>query len=100
MKNYRPQRVESLIKEELNGIIMRELEFNGALATIMDVEISGDLNKAVVKLGVLPSEKTAEVLTTLSRSQAKLQHLLLKKINIKPMPRIVFEIDQFDSTQG
>lgn len=73
---------------------MRELEFTGALATIMDVEISKDLNKAIVKFGVLPSEKTAEVLTTLSRNKAKLQHLLLKKINIKPMPKIVFEIEK------
>lgn len=94
MKNYRPQRVESLIKEELNGIIMRELEFNGALATIMSVEVSRDLNSAIIKLGVLPSEKAAEVLMTLSRNEAKLQYLLLKKINIKPMPRIVFEIEK------
>lgn len=94
MSNYRLQRTESLIREELNGIIMRELEFNGALATIMSVEVSKGLNKAAVKLGVLPPEKAAEVLTMLSRNRDKIQYLLLKKINIKPMPKIFFEIEK------
>lgn len=72
---------------------MRELEFAGALATIMSVEVSRDLNKAIIKLGVLPSEKADEVLSALNRDRNNLQHLLLKKINIKPMPKIIFEID-------
>lgn len=79
---------------------MRELEFAGALATIMNVEISKDLDKAVIKVGVLPPEKSGEVLTVFNRNRANLQHLLLKKINIKPMPRISFEIDPFGSAQG
>ena len=73
---------------------MREIEFPaGALATVTDVLIDKKLDYARVKVSVLPSEKSAGVLAALEANAGHLQHLLMKKINIKPMPRIAFEID-------
>jgi len=93
MPYQRYQRIESLIKEELNKIILKELEFPGALVTITEVEAQKDLEDADVFISVLPSEKTAEVMGELKKNQRQLQHWLLKKINIKPMPKIIFKID-------
>ena len=89
----RHQRVESLIKEELSKLVIKELEFPGALVTITNVDVQKDLDYANVKASVIPKEKDAAVLKILQKSQKYLTHLMIKKLNIKPMPEIRFEID-------
>lgn len=93
MRFHRPERVSDLIIEELGGIILREIEIPGALVTITDVEVLKDLSRAVVKVSVYPTEKSKEVLTELDKNRAKFQRLLLRKMNIRPMPIIAFQID-------
>lgn len=92
--NYRPLRVAKLIKEELGMIIEKELEFPGALFTITEIEVNKKLETARVEFSVFPSSSAEEVLKILEKSAGRLQYLLMKKINIKPMPRIFFEIDR------
>jgi ribosome-binding factor A len=91
---HRPLRVQKLIREELSKIMLRELEFSGALVTITEVVVNKKLEAAKVKVSIFPAEAAEEVLKTLEKNTGKLQHLLLKKINIKPMPKILFEIDR------
>ena len=94
MRFYRSERVESLIQQQLSDIIARELEFDGALVTIMAVEADRKLEHADIRVSVVPEAKAAAALDTLGREAGRLQHLLMKKINIKPMPRIVFTLDR------
>lgn len=91
--NYRNLRVEKLIEEQLSLILMRELEFDGALTTITKVEVAKDLSQAKVLLTVIPYEKSLDVLEKIHQSAGRLRFLLLKKINIKPMPFLVFNFD-------
>ena len=91
---HRPLRVQKLIREELSKIVLRELEFFGALATITEVVVDKKLGTAKVKVSILPAEAAEEVLKTLEKNTGKLQYLLMKKINLKPMPKISFEIDR------
>ncbi len=91
---YRPQRVAKLIRNELSEIIGTELEFENALMTITEVEIDKKLETARVKFSVIPSEKIKPVLRSLNQFRNRLQYLLMKKINIKPMPQIKFELDR------
>ncbi len=93
MRFYRSERVESLIQQQLGDIITRELEFDGALVTIMTVEADRKLEHADVRVSVVPEAKGPAALGTLGREAGRLQHLLMKKINIKPMPRIVFTLE-------
>lgn len=92
MKLYRNLRVQNLIAEELGKLLIREFEFSGAIVTVTDVVVSSDLLRADVYLGIIPHEKGPEVFYTLSRARPWIQHKLLRKINIKPMPTIVFQI--------
>jgi ribosome-binding factor A len=93
--NYRNLRVASLIQEELGQIILREIEFpNSVLVTITGVEVLKDLSQAKIKLGVIPPDASPEIMSIMDRCRPFLQRLLLKKINIKPMPRIYFEIGE------
>lgn len=93
MKTHRPERVSDLIIEELNKIIVHELEFPGVLVTITNVEVGKDLQKARVKISVIPEEKTEKIFDVLKKFQGRFQHQLNNKLNIRPMPRIEFEID-------
>jgi ribosome-binding factor A len=94
MKFFRSERVSSLIREQLGELILREIGFDGALATITDVEVDKKMEHAKVTVSVIPSDRTTAVVGELDRKAGYLQHLLMKKINIKPMPRIAFVIDR------
>ena len=94
MKFFRSQRVESLIAGELGKIIIREVEFPvGSLVTIVRVDVDKKIARAKVFMSVIPSKIEEAALRILTARAGELQHLLMKKINIKPMPRILFEID-------
>lgn len=94
MPYQRHQRVESLIREELDRIILRELEFEEAVVTITGVEAHKDLETALIWVSVLPKEKSLKVMKDLEKNLRRLQHLLLLKINIKPMPQLRFQLDE------
>ena len=91
---HRPERVVNLIKEELSKLIARELEFPDCLTTITSVEIDKKFSRAIVNFSALPSDKFEQALKILEGSRRHLQYLLMKKINIKPMPEIVFKADR------
>lgn len=93
MPYQRHQRMESLIQSELNKIILRALEFEGALVTVTGVTVQKDLDYAEILVSVMPNEKGAEILKQFEKNRALLKHLLLKKINIKPMPELRFKLD-------
>lgn len=93
MRFYRSERVSSLIQSELGKILLKEIELPGALLTITEVDVSRKLDRAAVKVSVLPSEKAESALAELKKKTGYLQHLLMVRINIKPMPQIAFEID-------
>ena len=93
MRRHRPERISDLIIEELNKIILKELEFPGALVTITDAAVTAKLDYAVIKFSVLPSKKSEEVLKILEKLRPHLQYLLIRKLNIRPVPKISFKID-------
>jgi ribosome-binding factor A len=93
MRFFRSERVSKLIQKELAKIIIRELEFPEALVTITSVEVDKKLEHAKVNMSVIPSSAGVAALAALDKATGHLQHLLMKKINIKPTPRIAFALD-------
>lgn len=89
----RSERVSALIKEELGKIILRDIEFPGLLVTITDVSADEKLEGAKIAISVIPEAKSKEALTILETQAGDLQWKLLKKLNIRPMPRIRFVHD-------
>lgn len=70
--------------------MLREFNFEDAIVTITDVAVSPDLLQAEVSLGVIPRARGPEVLEILEIRRRELERLVLKKINIRPMPRFKF----------
>ena len=93
MRFYRSQRVEKLIREELSKILVREFEFPNALVTVTEVQVDKKLDHAKAMVSVIPSAAEKSALYTLDKNIGTIQYMLLKKINIKPMPRVSFTLD-------
>ena len=91
--NFRPERVGNLIRDELSKLVQREVELPQMLATIMEVEVDKKLEHAKVGVSVIPSESADSALRILNQAKRELQFLLGRKLNIKPMPEIMFYID-------
>jgi ribosome-binding factor A len=92
--DHRSLRVANVIQKELGALLIREVDFGGAFVTITTVEVNDKLESAAVKVGVLPMAARDSAMRILSNVQGHLQHLLNKKMNIRPMPRISFVIDE------
>ena len=108
--SHRPKQVANLIQEELSKIIEKEIEFPDLLVTLTNVKVDKKMDRAIVGFSVLPmcggcpmasgchgidSSKSFEIaLKILNKNRSHLQYLLMKKINIKPMPQISFKIDR------
>ena len=93
MREYRNLKIASVIQATLGQVLIRDFDFEGAVVTVVSVEVSPDLLQAKIGLGVLPKEKELEVVTALNGSHRKLEHLLLKQMKIRSAPNLVFEIN-------
>ena len=93
MQFFRSQRVKNLIRNELGQLMLREVELPDTLATITDVDVNKKMDRAIVKVSFIPSENAEESLRILEKATHRLQFTLLRKINIKPMPKLMFTID-------
>jgi len=101
MRRYRNLKMESLIRDELSLILLKEFEFP-ALVTLVRVNIDSDFKLAKIKIKIIPkdlkmnlvNQKKMElkILKELNENKEKLFKILLKKLNLKPLPKIVFEI--------
>jgi ribosome-binding factor A len=90
----RKTRVGELIRNELAKLIQRDVELTGGIITVIEVDVTDKLDYARVKFSVLPSSKSKEALGLLQNAAGRLQHDLLRIINIKPMPYLQFSLDE------
>ncbi len=91
---YRIQKVNQLIKKEVNKFILQEIDFAEIIVTITDVDTSPDLSQAKIRMTVLPIEKSELALEIINRNIFQMQKFLNKELTMRKVPRIKFEIDQ------
>jgi len=91
----RVERVNSLIKDELSKILVKEEQFSSeVLVTITRVDTSPDLNQAKVFIAVIPSEKKKEVLDFLSKQAYFLQQKLNQRLKMRKIPKIILKTEE------
>lgn len=93
----RIKRINELIKHEINQLLLREIEFDDALVTIIDVETSPDLKYAKIKIIIYPESQNAEVFEKLEKNIYFIQQGLNKRLKMKWVPKIKFELDKIES---
>ena len=90
---HRLLRVNELLKRELSALITRELNFEGALVTLNQVDVTPDLKSAHAYVSVLGKEDQAAVMANLEEHRAILQSALAKAVTLKYTPQLVFHLD-------
>ncbi len=92
---YRQLRVGGLIQKELSELVEREIEIPlGTLVTITSVEVDKKYERALVMVSVIPAAATETAMSILEKARGYLFHLLLRRLNIKPMPDLMFRLDK------
>lgn len=89
--NKRLSQVNELIKRELSQILLRELDFpEKVLVTITDVKTSSNLSQVRVWISAIPESHSEKVLRILNKQIYFIQQVLNKRLNMRPVPKIVF----------
>jgi len=95
MPSFRIKQVNQVILEVLNQVFREECDFpDAALVTILGVETSADLLYSKIVISVFPLMKSKDVLDYLNRNIYNLQQALNKKLNMRPVPKMKFELNQ------
>lgn len=101
---YRLERVQSRIQEEVSRLILEGFDFGGSLVTVTRVVISPDVQHATVYISVLPPAGENAALRHILHNVWSLQKLLDKRLSMRPVPRLRFELDaeskQFTGIDG
>lgn len=92
--SQRSKRVSELIQRELGAIITKEIEFNGYLVSIHDVEVSTDFRDCVVYVGVLGAKHhEQQALDILNKNRVMFQKRLSKRVVLRNTPVLQFRAD-------
>ena len=92
--SQRTEQVASLLVTEVSTILSRDLEApRDSLITIMRATVSPDLKNATLFVSVLPENKRGTTLTILKHKTSELQRILQKRMSMKFVPRLRWEID-------
>ncbi|MCK5490733.1 MAG: 30S ribosome-binding factor RbfA [Candidatus Pacebacteria bacterium] len=93
--SQRIEKINTLLKQEVGKALLSEMNFPlDVLVTIIRVNVSKDLRYADVFISVLPFEKKDETKKALKEKIYFIQKKINKKLVMKPLPRIVFKIDE------
>lgn len=88
---FRVEKVNNLIKRELGGILLREVDiFPGTLMTVTRVECSTNLFQCKVFISIIPEDNSDKVMAMLDRNIYNIQQIINKKIKMRPVPKISF----------
>ena len=90
----RIEKISSLLKQEIGGVLLRELDISkDIMITAKDVEVSLDLRYAKIKVSIIPFSKVEKTLEILNSQSNVIWRALAKKISLKVVPQIKFELD-------
>ncbi len=86
-------RVRELLKREIGTILSRDYAFD-ALVTINDVDVTPDLRKGHVFLGIIGADGGDEaIVSRLNRDRGSIQRRLAKRVVLKFTPKLSFKAD-------
>ncbi len=93
--SQRITKLNKLIQSHLGEIFQRELSLKpGVFVTIAKVDTTPDIRYTRVSLSVFPFKDSDYVLKTIGKEKYDIQGALNRKLAIKPLPRLVFQIDE------
>lgn len=96
--NARIERINELIKQHTNDIILKDLSLkDGVFITIAKVDTTPDLRYTRVFVSVFPEKEISYAMKTLEKEVFQIQGKLNKKLHMRPLPKIEFRLDMTEA---
>ncbi len=89
----RIDKINSLLIQELAGLVAREISLENGLITVTYAECSPDLRYAKIGVSVLPDNFSGSAIKKLRKHNAAFAAVLKKKLNLKMIPKFNWVID-------
>lgn len=100
-KTKRTSRVGETIRDALVEVFRHDLNDSRlAMVSIMDVEVSPDLQVALVFLSSLKEDETRQIVKDLAAQQGRIRHFLGKRIRLRLTPELDFRYDETSARAG
>lgn len=92
--------MQDLFREEISSIIQRELKDPGlGFITILDVKLSEDLKYAKIVYSVYGDDEAKQkTVEAIKRARGYIKHLLGKRVQLRVMPEITWQLDTQQDT--
>ena len=101
MSEERIKKLNDLLRDEAGRIIAEKIEAeDGVLVTVTGADTSPTLEHATIRISVFPQDKANEIIKKIGRRIYHIQQLLNKKLIMRPVPKIRFEIDRTEEQAG
>ncbi len=96
--SQRIEKINSLIQKSLAEILNKNLSLKlGVFLTVVKVDTTADLRYTRIFLSVFPEKETHYVEQTLKKEKNSLQKTLHRRLCMKPLPKLVFQIDDTEA---
>ena len=90
----RLRKLNDLLRDEVGKTLHEELENDeGVLLTVISATVSPTLEHATIKVSIFPTEQSKKVLEKIEKNIYRIQQTLNKRLTMRPVPKIRFEID-------
>jgi ribosome-binding factor A len=101
--SQRQLRVSEMLRKALSEVFVRtdiaDADLKGTVLTVSEVRVSPDLKNAIVYLLPLGGRNQDAVLAALNRHKRFVRGELARKVELRYMPDVTFELDRtFDRT--
>ena len=89
----RQDRVNELLRREISGVLQRDFEWENALVTVSDVDVTQDLKEAKVFVSILGGSAPG-ILDQLERKRGFIQGKVSKRVVLRNTPVLMFRQDK------
>ena len=96
METTRQAKIARLLQKELSEIFRQQTaKTHGVIVSVSAVRVSPDLSIARVYLSVFPSEKSTDIIDSISKSAKTIRYELAQKVRfqLRKCPELAFYLD-------
>jgi ribosome-binding factor A len=94
----RIEKINELVRQNINDIILKDLSLKeGVFVTVAKVDTTPDLRYTRISISIFPEKERDYTMKTLRKEIFNIQGILNKKLSMRPLPKVVFEMDVTES---
>ena len=90
---HRQGRIAELLQRTVGEIILNEAGIESTMLTVSSVVLSPNHQHVTIVISVFPENKKEEAMSLLKEKTWAIQQALNKKLRMRPVPKIRFELD-------